>query len=42
MEKDEKKLMCKRCNYEWVQRYERKPKCCPYCKSHKWQEEKQK
>ena len=35
-------LKCKRCGYEWPQKYERKPKACPYCKSHKWQIEKQK
>jgi predicted Zn-ribbon and HTH transcriptional regulator len=40
--KTEKALKCKRCGYEWPQRYEREPKACPYCKSHKWREEKQK
>jgi predicted Zn-ribbon and HTH transcriptional regulator len=30
------KLLCKKCGYQWIQRIESKPKCCPGCKSPKW------
>jgi len=32
------KLNCKRCGYLWLPRIEKKPKCCPRCKSHLWDE----
>jgi predicted Zn-ribbon and HTH transcriptional regulator len=30
------KCTCKRCGWQWDSRVE-KPKCCPGCKSSKWQ-----
>lgn len=35
------KKKCKKCGHEWVPRTEKKPKCCPGCKSYKWDKEKQ-
>lgn len=29
-------LICKRCDNEWVQKFEKKPKTCPSCKSPFW------
>ena len=36
---NEKKLTCKRCGFVWVPRTAR-PRCCPGCKSHRWDEVK--
>lgn len=28
---------CRRCGHQWTQRYiNAKPKCCPACKSYRW------
>ena len=34
-----KKHKCKRCGYTWISRLYNggKPKCCPRCKSAKWE-----
>lgn len=33
-------LKCKRCNYEWIPRQEKKPAVCPACKSRIWDKDK--
>ena len=35
-----KKLTCKKCNYSWWPRTDKKPKLCPACKSRKYNEDK--
>ena len=30
-----KKLSCKKCGYSWTSLID-KPKCCPNCKSYRW------
>lgn len=30
------KLVCYRCNYDWIKRYDKMPKYCPHCKSKYW------
>lgn len=39
-EKTDDKLTCKRCGWTWVRRAPGKPKCCPGCKSPRWDEAK--
>ena len=31
------KEKCLHCNYEWIRRVIPSSKCCPRCKSYKWQ-----
>ncbi len=30
------KLICERCDNDWIQRYDKEPKTCPGCKSPFW------
>lgn len=39
MDKD-KKLTCCKCGHEWTQKTDKKPLCCPRCKSYTWDKEK--
>jgi predicted Zn-ribbon and HTH transcriptional regulator len=34
------KHKCLRCGHEWQSRIERKPACCPRCKSYDWMKPK--
>lgn len=36
----ETKERCRRCQYEWEKR-KASPKCCPRCKSYKWNVKKE-
>ena len=36
----ERRLKCKRCGYDWVPRKDGRPRCCPCCKSPRWDEER--
>lgn len=33
-----KEYKCKKCDYVWTPRTNKEPKCCPKCKSYKWNE----
>jgi predicted Zn-ribbon and HTH transcriptional regulator len=35
-----KELTCKRCGWKWAPRVDGRPKCCPGCKSSRWDEAK--
>lgn len=37
VENKSNKLVCGRCTHVWLSRIGR-PKCCPRCRSYKWQE----
>ena len=35
-ERREGQLRCGKCGHEWRPRIDERPKCCPACKSYKW------